>query len=689
MSLTKASYSMITGSPVNIMDFGAACNGVSDDTAAIQAAVNAGNVIEFPYGNTLISSTITVTGNKTLIIRGTLKPFSNAGSAGTPMIQIAGSNVKIKFEGGGIDGISATYSNWAGIYATFASRLSNIEVVDGLFQNIGINNTSAYVINLDGVNYGNVSNNTITNCGVIGNVVGGGHGIYLQFCVNTSVTQNKLFMVGSTSINNSAGVSNIISNNNVQKATLFGFKGGYAPNITTVTNDIARTVSSFSVAATASAIKNMVQGASVCIFNAAPVAPVGFIGQVVNNGTYLTINLTGPMDAVPENGVQVQLLETGTVYDANTLIYSGDNGWDINGWSNITVTGNSLVSPGAYTDAGSFGGLAAGFWFGYDQQGAYTGMASSGLTISGNTVKNAYGSAISVMSVANDVSITSNTLTQYNRSNNAAFGGIDLTRLTFNRSKNHVVSGNTCISIFGYGIYTSFSTNVVVTNNYINSSLGIVANSQNICNIQGNTVTTVLAGASGYGILVSDTSTVNASSTITVMNNWVYIAGQIGISVTDANALEVTIKDNTSFGSSATMAPIYDTSVGNDLITVGGYNGRGLDGFMRIQVPVGVTVKLSDYASDAGTIGGVIIEGFIRTTTTAFEWFSVAYYGNTAMPTVAFTSNGSPNATAFLAAGDFTTTVNSPSAGRVTCNYKNNEAGIVFLSLKVASLGRF
>lgn len=40
MSLTKVSYSMITGSPVNVADFGAVGDGTTDDTAAIQAAIN-------------------------------------------------------------------------------------------------------------------------------------------------------------------------------------------------------------------------------------------------------------------------------------------------------------------------------------------------------------------------------------------------------------------------------------------------------------------------------------------------------------------------------------------------------------------------------------------------------------------------------------------------------------------------
>lgn len=54
MSLTKVSYSMITGAPVNVKDFGAVGDGVADDRAAIQACLDyantAGKCVLIPNG---------------------------------------------------------------------------------------------------------------------------------------------------------------------------------------------------------------------------------------------------------------------------------------------------------------------------------------------------------------------------------------------------------------------------------------------------------------------------------------------------------------------------------------------------------------------------------------------------------------------------------------------------------------
>ena len=66
MSLTKATYSMVNGAPFNVLDYGAVGNGIANDTAAIQAAINAagaavyGGAVYFPVGEYVVTNTITV-----------------------------------------------------------------------------------------------------------------------------------------------------------------------------------------------------------------------------------------------------------------------------------------------------------------------------------------------------------------------------------------------------------------------------------------------------------------------------------------------------------------------------------------------------------------------------------------------------------------------------------------------------
>jgi hypothetical protein len=60
MALTKVSYSMITGAPVNVLDFGATGDGVTDDTDAILAAIAAmpssGGALFFPAAMYIVNS---------------------------------------------------------------------------------------------------------------------------------------------------------------------------------------------------------------------------------------------------------------------------------------------------------------------------------------------------------------------------------------------------------------------------------------------------------------------------------------------------------------------------------------------------------------------------------------------------------------------------------------------------------
>ena len=63
MALTKANNRMIDGAEINVLDYGAIGDGVADDTAAIQAALNASKTskVVFPVGKYKVTDTLVVT----------------------------------------------------------------------------------------------------------------------------------------------------------------------------------------------------------------------------------------------------------------------------------------------------------------------------------------------------------------------------------------------------------------------------------------------------------------------------------------------------------------------------------------------------------------------------------------------------------------------------------------------------
>lgn len=107
MSLTKASYSMINGAPVNVLDFGAVGDGSHDDTQAIEDAIafcqTTLSSLYFPTGIYKITSTITLAGPGNLGIaligdgfgslqQGSVRPATTLRWTGgaSPMFTVAG-----------------------------------------------------------------------------------------------------------------------------------------------------------------------------------------------------------------------------------------------------------------------------------------------------------------------------------------------------------------------------------------------------------------------------------------------------------------------------------------------------------------------------------------------------------------------------------------------------------------------
>lgn len=89
MALTKVSYSMINGAVANVKDFGAAGDGVANDTAAIQLALNSGaSSVFIPAGEYLVSSQLTVPNYVTVFGEGDASYVNGnaitAGTSGSP-----------------------------------------------------------------------------------------------------------------------------------------------------------------------------------------------------------------------------------------------------------------------------------------------------------------------------------------------------------------------------------------------------------------------------------------------------------------------------------------------------------------------------------------------------------------------------------------------------------------------------
>ena len=175
---------------VSVLDFGARGDGTTDDTAAIQAAIDAvsnvgGGVVIVPAG-TYIVGAVTVTGiaagvagivlknNVTLQIDGTIKVKANAYGAGAfygaiRTLDVGASNVKITGTGY-IDGNKANQ--------TASVQCNNVYLL--AVNNVTIDGISSINANGQGIQITAVTGSTITDVSVYNTVVKNANGIGIQ-----------------------------------------------------------------------------------------------------------------------------------------------------------------------------------------------------------------------------------------------------------------------------------------------------------------------------------------------------------------------------------------------------------------------------------------------------------------------------------------------------------------------------
>lgn len=120
MSLTKATYSMVKGAPVNVLDFGADPTGVADSTTALQEAFNSSvQHVVIPEGTYKITASLEINGKK--CIEGT------GSDTGMSVIRLEDSSV--------LEAIKV------GVNSIFGGSINNLVIdrvtYDGATENIG------------------------------------------------------------------------------------------------------------------------------------------------------------------------------------------------------------------------------------------------------------------------------------------------------------------------------------------------------------------------------------------------------------------------------------------------------------------------------------------------------------------------------------------------------------------------
>jgi parallel beta-helix repeat protein len=100
MSLTKVSYSLITGAPYNVLDYGADSSGAADSAAAIQAAINdaftaGGGSVYIPSGTYKLTTNLTLKSNVSIFGNGTSSKLVPTAAVTLDILQGTGiANVK-------------------------------------------------------------------------------------------------------------------------------------------------------------------------------------------------------------------------------------------------------------------------------------------------------------------------------------------------------------------------------------------------------------------------------------------------------------------------------------------------------------------------------------------------------------------------------------------------------------------
>ena len=163
MSLTKVSYSMVTGAPANVLDFGADPTGVADSTAAINDALAASDIVYMPPGDYKTTASINVGAGQQLYGASSETKIQSNLSSGVAAIVIGNPANNVLSYGCALRNltISPQVDNTIGVqmYSLVGAHLLNIQI-----QPYGlVTNTTGFVLNGGASAFFNLFENLLCN----------------------------------------------------------------------------------------------------------------------------------------------------------------------------------------------------------------------------------------------------------------------------------------------------------------------------------------------------------------------------------------------------------------------------------------------------------------------------------------------------------------------------------------------
>jgi hypothetical protein len=135
MSLTKAHNRMIENAWSNVLDFGAVGDGTTDDTTAIQTAINQGGTVYFPPDKTYVSSRIQITNDVELIgYDAKILHKANSAATGVGLLEMKTDN-KLVIRGLEIDGNASNQTATYAFYNFIWCSIGSLQMHDCIVRN--------------------------------------------------------------------------------------------------------------------------------------------------------------------------------------------------------------------------------------------------------------------------------------------------------------------------------------------------------------------------------------------------------------------------------------------------------------------------------------------------------------------------------------------------------------------------